>query len=229
MMYTPENYGRRYRLARQLEPKKSVLISESASTLSTRGFYEFPLPQRPVGFTNSLQVSFYDVHAPWWAELADEDFKWQQEEPYIAGEFLWTGFDYLGEPTPYDNNTVREMGMTDREAARSSYFGAVDLVGIPRDRFYLYKSYWKPEDTTIHILPHWNWPGREGQKTPVFVSTNGDCAELFVNGQSNDTRYKNGAGLFSHDGVQRGSSKVEYRGQVDKNIQCDPENCQYGL
>jgi len=178
------NYGRRYELARQLEPNKSVIISESASTLSTRGFYEFPLPKEKTDFTNSLQVSSYDLNAPSWAEVADDDFMWQQEEPYVAGEYIWTGFDYLGEPTPYNNQWTEENGMTDREASRSSYFGVVDLCGIPKDRFYLYKGYWKPEETTVHILPHWNWRGREGQITPVFVYTNGDCAELFLNGTS---------------------------------------------
>jgi beta-galactosidase len=185
------NYGRRYRLARELEPNKSVIISESASTLSTRGFYEFPLPNFKTDFTKSLQVSSYDLNAPDWAEVADDDFMWQQDEPYIAGEFVWTGFDYLGEPTPYNNKYMKELGMTDKEASRSSYFGIVDLVGIPKDRYYLYKSYWKPEETTIHILPHWNWEGREGQVTPVFVYTNGDCGELFVNGKSQGNQCKN--------------------------------------
>ncbi len=184
------NYTRRYRLARQMEPNKAVIISESASTVSTRGFYEFPLPEKQTDFTPSLQVSSYDLNAPEWAEIADDDFMWQQDEPYIAGEFVWTGFDYLGEPTPYDNRAVRQMGMTDRDASRSSYFGIVDLVGIPKDRFYLYKSYWKQDETTIHILPHWNWPDRVGQKTPVFVYTNGDCAELFLNGKSQGTQCK---------------------------------------
>ncbi|HAG17138.1 MAG TPA: glycoside hydrolase family 2, partial [Bacteroidales bacterium] len=115
------NYGRRYRLARELEPNKSVIISESASTLSTRGFYEFPLPEQKTDFTKSLQVSSYDFHAPEWAELADDDFMWQQQEPYIAGEFIWTGFDYLGEPAPYTNQWVKENGLTDKEASRSSY------------------------------------------------------------------------------------------------------------
>ena len=184
------NYGRRYSLARQLESNKSVVISESASTLSTRGFYEFPLPEEKTDFTASLQVSSYDLNAPWWAELADDDFMWQQQEPYVAGEFVWTGFDYLGEPTPYNNEWVKEHGMTGQEASRSSYFGIVDLCGIPKDRYYLYKSHWKPEDTTIHILPHWNWEGREGKVTPVFVYTNGDCAELFLNGRSLGQRCK---------------------------------------
>lgn len=185
------NYGRRYSLARNLEPNKSVIISESASTLSTRGFYEFPLPKEKTDFTKSLQVSSYDLNAPDWAELADDDFMWQQDEPYVAGEFVWTGFDYLGEPTPYDNKWVKQQGMTDNEASRSSYFGIVDLCGIPKDRYYLYKSYWKPEETTIHILPHWNWKDRIGEITPVFVYTNGDCAELFLNGKSLGKKCKN--------------------------------------
>lgn len=185
------NYGRRYSLARQLEPNKPVIISESASTLSTRGFYEFPLPGQKTDFTNSLQVSSYDLNAPEWAELADDDFMWQQEEPYVAGEFVWTGFDYIGEPTPYNNRWVKKHGMTDNEASRSSYFGVVDLCGIPKDRYYLYKSYWKPEETTIHILPHWNWEDRIGKNIPVFVYTNGDCAELFVNGKSLGKKCKN--------------------------------------
>jgi len=184
------NYGRRYSLARQLEPNKSVIVSESASTVSTRGFYEFPLPEEKTDFTTSLQVSSYDLNAPWWAEVADDDFMWQQEEPYIAGEFVWTGFDYLGEPTPYNNYWVKDHGMTDKEASRSSYFGIVDLCGIPKDRYYLYKSYWKPDETTIHILPHWNWEDRIGEKIPVFVYTNGDCAELFVNGKSQGKKCK---------------------------------------
>lgn len=178
------NYGRRYALARELEPEKAVIISESASTLSTRGFYELPLPAEKTDFTASLQVSSYDLNAPWWAELADDDFMWQQQEPYVAGEFVWTGFDYLGEPTPYTNQWVREHGMSDSLASRSSYFGIVDLGGIPKDRYYLYKSHWKPGEPTIHILPHWNWPERIGDTVPVFVYTNGDCAELFVNGKS---------------------------------------------
>ncbi len=184
------NYGRRWRLARQLEPNKAVIISESASTVSTRGFYEFPLPKDRTAFTNSLQISSYDLYAPRWAEVADDDFMWQQDEPYIAGEFVWTGFDYLGEPTPYRNVWVKQQGMTDEDASRSSYFGIVDLCGIPKDRYYLYKSYWKPDETTIHILPHWNWPDRIGKTVPVFVYTNGDCAELFLNGKSLGKQYK---------------------------------------
>ena len=178
------NYGRRYDLARQLEPNKSVIISESASTVSTRGFYEWPLPAKKTDFTKSLQVSSYDLNAPDWAEIPDDDFMWQQDENYVAGEFVWTGFDYLGEPTPYENQSVLKLGMEDKNASVSSYFGIFDLVGLPKDRYYLYRSYWNPDVNTVHILPHWNWPGMEGQNIPVFVYTNGDCAELFLNGRS---------------------------------------------
>ncbi|MEJ2538401.1 MAG: glycoside hydrolase family 2 TIM barrel-domain containing protein [Gemmatimonadota bacterium] len=178
------NYSRRWALARRMEPNKSVVISESASTLSTRGFYELPLPEDPTDFTDALQVSSYDLNAPWWAEVLDDDFMWQQQEPYIAGEFVWTGFDYLGEPTPYFNDAMEEFGYGPDDASRSSYFGAVDLVGIPKDRYWLYRSQWLPDSTTVHILPHWNWPERVGQEVPVFVYTNGDCGELFLNGAS---------------------------------------------
>jgi len=184
------NYGRRYDLARELEPGKSVIISESASTVSTRGFYELPLPAKKTDFTTSLQVSSYDLNAPEWAEISDDDFMWQQDEPYVAGEFVWTGFDYIGEPTPYTNEWVKAHGMSDAAAAHSSYFGIFDLCGIPKDRYYLYKSYWKPDETTVHILPHWNWSGKEGATIPVFVYTNGDCAELFLNGHSLGQRCK---------------------------------------
>ncbi len=185
------NYGRRYSLARQMEPNKAVIITESASTVSTRGFYELPLPEKKTDYTKSLQVSSYDLNAPNWAEIADDDFMWQQEEPYIAGEFVWTGFDYLGEPEPYTNTWAKNNGFTDAQASRSSYFGIVDLSGIPKDRYYLYKSYWKPENTTVHILPHWNWEDRTGKNVPVFVYTNGDCAELFLNGKSQGSKCKN--------------------------------------
>ena len=114
------NYSRRWALARQMEPNKSVVISESASTLSTRGFYELPLPEDPTDFTDALQVSSYDLHAPWWAEVLDDDFMWQQQEPYIAGEFVWTGFDYLGEPTPYFNEAMEEFGYGPEAASRLS-------------------------------------------------------------------------------------------------------------
>lgn len=178
------NYGRRYFLARQMEPNKSVIVSESASTVSTRGFYELPLPEKKDSFTRSMQISSYDLNAPYWAEIPDDDFMWQQDEEYLAGEFVWTGFDYLGEPTPYVNFLLPGIGMEGAFESRSSYFGIVDLCGIPKDRYFLYRSYWNIKENTIHILPHWNWQGSNYNELPVFVYTNGDCAELFLNGKS---------------------------------------------
>ncbi|MBC8181623.1 glycoside hydrolase family 2 protein [candidate division KSB1 bacterium] len=185
------NYGQRYLPARLTDPSKSVIISESASTVSTRGFYELPLPEKKTDFTNSLQISSYDLHAPRWAEISDDDFMWQEQDRYICGEYVWTGFDYLGEPTPYTDYEVDNGKLTQQQVSRSSYFGIVDLCGIPKDRYYLYRSHWAPEKTTVHILPHWNWEGSEGKEIPVFVYTNGDCAELFLNGKSLGKRTKN--------------------------------------
>jgi beta-galactosidase len=184
------NYGRRYDLARRLAPQKAVIITESASTVSTRGFYELPLPAKKTDFTDAVQISSYDLNAPWWAEVPEDDFRWQQEDPFVAGEFVWTGFDYLGEPTPYGDFAIAERGMKREDLARSSYFGIFDLAGLPKDRYYLYKSVWKPDEPTVHILPHWNWPEHAGKPVPVFVYTNGDCAELFLNGQSLGKRCK---------------------------------------
>jgi beta-galactosidase len=125
--------------------------------------------------TPDLQVSSYDIEAPPWAYCPDVEFTYQQDLPNILGEFVWTGFDYLGEPTPY--GSVKDW------PSRSSYFGIVDLAGFPKDRFYIYKSFWTSVPT-LHVFPHWNWPGREGQKIPVMVYTNAQEVELFLNGKS---------------------------------------------
>ena len=178
------NYGRRYLPAHNSDPSKPVIIAESASTLSTRGFYELPLPTKPTDFSKSLQISSYDLNAPHWAEIPDDDFLWQEEDAYVCGEFVWTGFDYLGEPTPYNHEMVDEGKISLEQSAKSSYFGIVDFCGIPKDRYYLYRSHWLPDSITVHILPHWNWEGNKHKEIPVFVYTNGDCAELFLNGKS---------------------------------------------
>jgi beta-galactosidase len=185
------NYGRRYLPARLADPTKAVIISESASTVSTRGFYDLNLPEdKEDYFNDDLQISSYDMNAPWWAEPADLDFMWQEEDKYVCGEYVWTGFDYIGEPTPMIFGMHKEQGLTAEQCAKSSFFGIVDLAGIPKDRFYLYKSYWLPDETTVHILPHWNWEGNEGKNVPVFVYTNGSSAELFLNGKSLGKREK---------------------------------------
>src|SRR4030042_6004083 len=146
------NYGRRYAPARLKEPGKGVIISESASTVSTRGFYELPLPAQKTDFTDALQVSSYDLNSPRWAEIPDDDFMWVEDEGYICGEFVWTGFDYLGEPTPYSDDMAREGRIKQEQVSRSSYFGIVDLCGIPKDRYFLYRSHWAPEKGTGNIL-----------------------------------------------------------------------------
>jgi beta-galactosidase len=172
------NYSRRYDRYRQRYPNKPIIYSESASTLSTRGFYELPLPNEKTQFSRQLQVDSYDLNSAAWSDIPDVEFQLMEDDGFVAGEFVWTGFDYIGEPTPF----ARE--------ARSSYFGVVDLCGIPKDRFYLYRSHWRPDETTVHILPHWNWPERIGKNVPVFVYTNGDAAELFLNGKSLGRRVK---------------------------------------
>ena len=166
------NYMRRYERFRQRYPDKPIIYSESASALSTRGFYELPLPNRKTDYSKQFQVNSYDHNAAAWSDIPDAEFKLMEDDSFVAGELVWTGFDYLGEPTPF------------KQEAKSSYFGIVDLCGIPKDRFYLYRSYWRPDTTTIHILPHWNWPDRIGKNVPVYVYTNGDSAELFLNGKS---------------------------------------------
>jgi beta-galactosidase len=176
--FTGWNYMRRYGEFREHYPDKPILYSESASTVSTRGFYELPLPAAKTDFSKTMWVNSYDMNSARWSDIPDKEFDLMERDRFVAGEFVWTGFDYLGEPTPFDRQ------------ARSSYFGIVDLCGIPKDRYWLYRSYWRPETTTVHILPHWNWPDRVGQNVPVFVYTNGDSAELFLNGKSLGRRTK---------------------------------------
>ncbi len=173
------NYGRRYGKYREKYPDRAIIYSESASALSTRGFYELPLRTQKNQYSKQFQVDSYDRNAASWADIADREFELMEKDKFVAGEFVWTGFDYLGEPTPYSKQ------------ARSSYFGIVDLAGIPKDRFYLYRSHWRPDTLTVHILPHWNWPDRIGQNVPVYVYTNGDTAELFLNGKSLGKKTKN--------------------------------------
>jgi len=169
-----------YEEAYEKFPQGLILGSETASTVSSRGVYKFPVEQAKNKQYDDLQCSSYDLEACSWSNVPDDDFVLQDDKPWVIGEFVWTGFDYLGEPTPYD----------DFWPSRSSYFGICDLAGLPKDRYYLYRSRWNTEDETLHILPHWNWEGREGKTTPVFVYTNYESAELFVNGKSQGIQKK---------------------------------------
>lgn len=155
-------------------PQGVVLGSETASTVSARGVYKFPVTRGSMRKYDDHQASSYDVEHCGWSNLPEDDWIWHDEKPWAMGEFVWTGFDYLGEPTPYYSDWP----------SHSSLFGIIDLANIPKDRYYLYRSHWAPEKETLHILPHWTWPGREGEVTPVFVYTNYPSAELFVNGKS---------------------------------------------
>ncbi|WP_179008523.1 DUF4982 domain-containing protein [Winogradskyella forsetii] len=170
-----------YEEAYERFPQGFLLGSETASTVSSRGIYKFPVEIASMKTYPDLQSSSYDLEYCSWSNLPDDDFELQDDKPWVIGEFVWTGFDYLGEPTPYD----------DAWPSRSSYFGINDLAGLPKDRFYLYRSRWNTEEETLHILPHWNWEGREGEVTPVFVYTNYNSAELFLNGKSLGVQTKN--------------------------------------
>ena len=165
----------RYIPAYEILPQKIILGSETASTVSSRGVYHFPVELGAAIMHEDHQSSSYDTEFCWWSNIPDNDFAADEDYPWCIGQFVWTGFDYLGEPSPYD---------TDAWPNHSSVFGIVDLASIPKDRFYLYRSQWNKTDETLHVLPHWNWEGREGQSTPVFVYTSYPSAELFINGIS---------------------------------------------
>lgn len=179
--YQPNNYG----LYHSQLPGKPMYGSETASCISTRGEYYFPVEEERHLRRNTLQVNSYDLSYPVWASSPDAEFRGVDENPFIMGEFVWTGFDYLGEPTPY----------YEEWPSRSSYFGIVDLGGIPKDRFYLYRSRWS-DKPTLHLLPHWTWPGREGEVTPVHCYSSWDTVELFVNGVSQGRRSKHPKNLL---------------------------------
>ena len=174
--YRPFRYADNYlRL-----PQQIVLGSETASTVSSRGVYKFPVERRSMVRYEDHQASSYDVEHCGWSNLPEDDWIWHDEFSWAIGEFVWTGFDYLGEPTPYYTDWP----------SHSSLFGIVDLAGLPKDRYYLYRSHWNEDAETLHILPHWNWEGREGEVTPIFVYTNYPSAELFINGVSQGVRTK---------------------------------------
>ena len=162
-------------------PKGFLLGSETASTVSSRGVYKFPVVASDSKTYADGQCSSYDVEYCPWSNLPDDDWRMQDDRDYTIGEFVWTGYDYLGEPSPYDEYWP----------SRSSYFGICDLAGLPKDRYYLYRSHWRKDDATLHVLPHWTFPGRDGETTPVYCYTSWPSAELFVNGKSQGRIVKN--------------------------------------
>lgn len=178
--------GFNYRAHRYLEgyetlPQKVLLGSETSSTVSSRGVYKFPVEKKYDALYDDHQSSSYDLEYCSWSNVPDDDLALAEDYPWTMGQFVWTGFDYLGEPSPYD---------TDAWPNHSSMFGIIDLASIPKDRYWLYRSVWNRDSATLHILPHWNWEGREGEVTPVFVYTSYPRAELFLNGRSLGIREK---------------------------------------
>ena len=180
----------RYQSTYERLPQGFLLGSETASTVSSRGTYYFPVEPSNKATHPDAQCSGYDVEYCSWSNLPDDDWQWQDDKPWVIGEFVWTGYDYLGEPTPYDEYWP----------SRSSYFGICDLAGLPKDRYWLYKSKWNKDEHTIHLLPHWSWGttkkdkgNRIGQVTPVYCYTDYNEAELFVNGKSQGRIKKNPA------------------------------------
>ena len=191
--YKPGKYAEFH----EKNPMQPLYGSETLSTVSSRGEYFFPVKDDHVNF----QVSSWALSYPRWATTPDTELEAEARDPYVAGQFIWTGFDYLGEPTPYNNDATNLLNFSDpaekakMEAemkelgklpvpSRSSYFGAIDLAGFPKDLFYCLQAVWRADRPMAHLLPHWNWPERVGQLTPVMVFTSGDEAELFLNGQS---------------------------------------------
>ena len=185
----------------QMLPQGFILGSETASCMSSRGVYHFPVEKTFSATTEDLQCSSYDEGASFWSNIPDIDFALADDYPWYLGQFVWTGFDYLGEPHPYD---------TDAWPSHSSYFGIVDLAGLPKDRYWLYRSVWNRSEPTLHILPHWTWPGREGETTPVYVYTSWPSAELFVNGVSKGVRSKRSEPEAT-DGAQTAAVEDRYR------------------
>ncbi|WP_111707829.1 glycoside hydrolase family 2 TIM barrel-domain containing protein [Lutibacter citreus] len=182
--YKPTKYGE----LKANYPELPIYGSETSSCYSTRGVYHFPLEKYKKH--ESLQQTSYDFTNPPWGYPPDIEFHFQENNPHVMGEFVWTGFDYLGETSPYGglDNTTNGHWNTDWPS-RSSYFGIVDLAGFPKDRYYLYQSQWTTKPM-IHLLPHWNWEGKEGDIIPVYCYTNCDEAELFVNGKSMGRKVK---------------------------------------
>ncbi len=178
--------GFNYRAHRYVEgyetlPQKVLLGSETSSTVSSRGVYKFPVEKKYDALYDDHQSSSYDLEYCSWSNVPDDDLALAEDYPWTMGQFVWTGFDYLGEPSPYD---------TDAWPNHSSMFGIIDLASIPKDRYWLYRSVWNHDSPTLHILPHWNWEGREGEVTPVYVYTSYPKAELFLNGKSLGVREK---------------------------------------
>jgi beta-galactosidase len=200
-------FHKTYPVFKEQNSTRRYHASETSSATSSRGEYFFPVTTDVNDSRSGFQLSSYDMTTIGWGCAPEVQFKMNEEYPFMSGEFVWTGFDYLGEPTPYNKDLTNLLNFSDpnelekarkeleelgkiKTPSRSSYFGIVDLCGFPKDRYYNYKSYWRPDVPTVHILPHWNWQERIGEITPVHIYTSGDAVELFLNGKSLGRREK---------------------------------------
>ena len=200
-------FHKTYPVFKEQNPTRRYHASETSSATSSRGEYFFPVTTDVNDSRSGFQLSSYDMTTIGWGCAPEVQFKMNEEYSFMSGEFVWTGFDYLGEPTPYNKDLTNLLNFSDpnelekarkeleelgkiKTPSRSSYFGIVDLCGFPKDRYYNYKSYWRPDVPTVHILPHWNWEERIGEITPVHIYTSGDAVELFLNGKSLGRREK---------------------------------------
>ena len=200
-------FHKTYPVFKEQNPTRRYHASETSSATSSRGEYFFPVTTDVNDSRSGFQLSSYDMTTIGWGCAPEVQFKMNEEYPFMSGEFVWTGFDYLGEPTPYNKDLTNLLNFSDpnelekarkeleelgkiKTPSRSSYFGIVDLCGFPKDRYYNYMSYWRPDVPTVHILPHWNWQERIGEITPVHIYTSGDAVELFLNGKSLGRREK---------------------------------------
>ena len=186
------NYARRYLPIRGMYPDKPIIYTESCSSFSCARFHQLPPPRGRKDYAlDRLLTDGYDLTAAWYSDIPDAEFNRVEKDAYLAGEFVWTGIDYLGEPSPYHNGfrTTDDRELTPAELHRSSHYGIVGLDGIPKDRFHLYRAYWNQSAETAHLVPdHWNFP--VDQRLPVMLYTSGDEAELFLNGRSLGRRRK---------------------------------------
>lgn len=173
------NYSARYTNFRLNYPGKPIIYSETASAFGTRGYYALKLPENKTDYAPGPYQSDYGMTAAIWADIPEYEFERMRKDHFLCGNFVWTGFDYLGEPTPVRG---QKQGPEIPVSARSSYFGVIDLAGLPKNAFYLYRSQWRKDVHTVHLSPHWNWSS--GDRVPVTVYTDGDEAELFLNGRS---------------------------------------------
>lgn len=233
--YKPHLYAKFH----QKYPNQPMYGSETCSGISSRDEYFFPYKWGQGSGNRNYQVSSYGQCAVPWGNVADQEWAMQEANPFVAGEYVWTGFDYLGEPTPYNLdasnvNNFNDLPPAERAAmmkkleetagrapSRSSYFGLIDLAGFPKDNFYLYQSHWRKDLPMAHILPHWNWAGRDGEITPVVVYSSGDEAELFVNGKSQGVRKRGERqyGNFTQKTITVGRNDYRF---VWENVRYEP-------